>query len=82
MSDLVGNPEDRFSHVVAHIPAIKVFNRKNCFIQEVSSGACCIVVDRSEMILLSRRHEKTCLLGFRPDPTQNGLCSNRRWLEA
>ena len=27
-------------------------------------------------------HEKTCLLGFRPCPTQTGLYGHRRWLEA
>ena len=26
--------------------------------------------------------EKTISLGFRPGPTQTGLCSHRRWLEA
>ena len=28
------------------------------------------------------RCEKTCLQGFRPGPTQTGLYSHRRWLEA
>ena len=28
------------------------------------------------------RHDKTCLLGFRPGPTQIGLYSHRKWLEA
>ena len=28
------------------------------------------------------RSEKTGLRGFRPCPTQTGLCSHRRWLEA
>ena len=27
-------------------------------------------------------HEKTCLRGFRPGPTQTRLYSHRRWLEA
>ena len=27
------------------------------------------------------RQKKTCLKGFRPDPTQIGLYSHRRWLE-
>ena len=27
------------------------------------------------------RHEKTCLLGFPPGPTQTGLYSHERWLE-
>ena len=26
-------------------------------------------------------HEKTCLWGFRPGPTQTGLYSHRRWLK-
>ena len=26
------------------------------------------------------RHEKSCLLGFRPGPRQRGLYSQRRWL--
>ena len=28
------------------------------------------------------RHDKTCLQGFRQGPTQTGLYSHRRWLEA
>ena len=28
------------------------------------------------------RCEKIGIRGFRPDPTQTGLCSHRRWLEA
>ena len=28
------------------------------------------------------RCEKICLRGFRQGPTQTGLCSHRRWLEA
>ena len=27
------------------------------------------------------RYEKTGLRGFRPGPTQTGLCNHRRWLE-
>ena len=27
-------------------------------------------------------HEKTCLWGFRPGPTQTGLYNSRKWLEA
>ena len=27
------------------------------------------------------RHEKTCLRGFRPGPTQTGLYCHRSWLE-
>ena len=32
--------------------------------------------------LYEPRCEKTDLLGFRPGPTQTGLYSHRRWLEA
>ena len=33
-------------------------------------------------LLNEPRCEKTCLWGFRPDRTQNGLYNHRRWLEA
>ena len=33
-------------------------------------------------ILFEPRCEKTGLWGFRPGPTQTGLYSHRRWLEA
>ena len=32
--------------------------------------------------IVEPRCEKTGLRGFRPGPTQTGLCSHRRWLEA
>ena len=32
--------------------------------------------------LFEPRSEKTGLRSFRPGPTQTGLCSHRRWLEA
>ena len=34
------------------------------------------------MTIYELRCEKTGLRGFRPGPTQTGLCSYRRWLEA
>ena len=34
------------------------------------------------LVLYEPRCEKTGLRGFRPGPTQTGLCSYRRWLEA
>ena len=34
------------------------------------------------MITYEPRSEKTGLRGFRPGPTQTGLYSSRRWLEA
>ena len=33
-------------------------------------------------VLYEPLREKIGLRGFRPDPTQTGLCSRRRWLEA
>ena len=30
------------------------------------------------VIIIEARHEKTCLRGFQPGPTQIGLCSHRR----
>ena len=38
------------------------------------------VIDYS--LFYEPRCEKTALRGFRPGPTQTGLCSHRRWLEA
>ena len=43
-------------------------------INEIHSSKC--------KTLFEPRCEKTGLLGFRPGPTQTGLCSHRRWLEA
>ena len=34
------------------------------------------------MTLNEPRHEKICLRGFRPGPTQTGLNSHSRWLDA
>ena len=39
-------------------------------------------IGRTDLRKYELRCEKTGLRGFRPDPTQNGLCSHRRWLEA
>ena len=33
-------------------------------------------------VLIEPRHEKTDLREFRPGPTQTGLCTYRRWLDA
>ena len=46
---------------------------------------CVIAMRRLEKALAPAtepRCEKTGLQGFRPGPTQTGLCSHRRWLEA
>ena len=41
-----------------------------------------IAAHESTIILYEPRSEKTGLWGFRPGPTQTGLYSHRRWLEA
>ena len=69
MLDLVGNPEDRFSRVMAHILHDHSLLDTTC-----NSRAECVV---NEPV-----HEKTNNLGFRPGPTQTRLYSHRRWLEA
>ena len=67
MSDLVGNPEDRFSHNEAHFVV--------CFL-----GALRVKLPKHmEDMTNEPRCEKT---GLRPGRTQTGLYSNRRWLDA
>ena len=70
MSDLVENPEDRFSHNEAHL----------CGRQQWGKISLCICAVWSTP--LEPRCEKTCLLGFGPCPTQTGLFNHRIWLEA
>ena len=43
-----------------------------------------IAIDQSDSCIkpYEPRREKTGLRGFRPGPTQTGLYSHRRWLEA
>ena len=65
MSDLVGNPEDRFSHNEAHI---KVGCEGVTFTQVFYHD-------------VKRLHENTCLPGLHSDQTQNKLCKHKRWLE-
>ena len=60
MSDLVGNPEDRFSQ------------------NEAQMGH----VMKNLLLAYEPRSEKTGLRGFQPGPTQTGLYSHKRWLEA
>ena len=50
MSDLVGNPEDRFSHNEAHI------------ISGEARSSRCAAINVSFVVLLEPRHEKTCTL--------------------
>ena len=72
MWDLVGNPEDRFSHNEAHMAVTS---------NDASAWRIEIVLIWASLIFESRC-EKTGLRGFRPGPTQTGLYSHRRRLEA
>ena len=79
VSDLVVNPEDRFSRVAAQISLLPGRFRnvlkshtKDCRGQESNPS----------YVIIEPRREKTGLRGFRQGLTQTGLCSNRRWLEA
>ena len=60
MSDLVGNPEDRFSRDAA------------CFIHQVRALAKGIYIPVMALVRREPR-EKTCLQGFRPGSTQTRL---------
>ena len=68
MSNLVRIPEDRFSHDAAQLLRDMLAPISQCL-----SHFCAKYEPRSE---------KTGLRGFRPGPTQTGLYSHRRWLEA
>ena len=48
----------------------------------VSNKHCVLPVLIFPIFALEPRYEKTGLRGFRPGPTQTGLYSHRRWLEA
>ena len=81
MSDLVGNPEDRFSHD----EDIGVLTYKMERTGLPISLLCHLKVIENHVRSLNfeyeHRSEKTDLRGFRPGPTQTGLYSHRRWLE-
>ena len=70
MSDLVGNPEDRFSRVAAYV-------HKENSIYDVRKFC-----HRCYITINEPRREKTGLRGFRPGPTQTGLYKLRKELEA
>ena len=72
MSDLVGNPEDRFSRVAAHL----VFLFPSTLFSVWSHVYC-----RGD-VLKPSRYLSLCNLGLRPGPTQTGRYMHRRWLEA
>ena len=42
----------------------------------------CLSEENNGTCIYEPRCEKTGLRGFSPGPTQTGLCSPRRWLEA
>ena len=71
MSDLVGNPGDRFSHDTAHINHVQSSNLLSITFQ----------IGDEKMYVISYEPclEKTCLRNFQPGLTQTGLYSNRRF---
>ena len=81
MSDLVGNPEDRFSRVAAQFIQDSQRHDKYDQLYNTTANIECSV---TAVCLLSYepRREKTGLRGFRPGPTQTGLYKLRKELEA
>ena len=73
MSDLVGNPEDRFSRVEAHFGSF--VDQRRCLL--CFTCHLCSVVECDEKSS-EPVHDKTNNLGFRPGPTQTSLYSHRR----
>ena len=80
MSDVVGNPKDRFSHDGAHY-FVSIFSPFDFFILETVMK-CHIFLMNFCLKIYQPRCEKTGLRGFRPGPIQTRLYSDRRWLEA
>ena len=81
MSDLVGNPEDRFSRVEAHtiIHYKKLYN----MVHLLALNVLLLPKDLTIIfIIIEPSHEKANNLGFQLSPTQTGLCSPRKNLEA
>ena len=66
-----------------NITCIQGFNRvqhkPDC---AISQGTLLKVLADKSVLTYEPRCEKTCLLGFRPDPTQTRLYNHRIWLEA
>ena len=80
MSDLVGNPEDRFSHNEAHIIFFSPY-------KPIMAGLLLIFCEHHEEkkkfpLAMTKTSEKTCLWGFQLSMTQTGLYNNRGLLEA
>ena len=81
MSDLVGNPDDRFSHNEAHMFVAE----RQCVLMLYFSkiNLLCAYWDIcGTVVKYEPRCEKTGLRGFRPGPTQTRLYNHTRWLEA
>ena len=77
MSDLVGNPEDRFSRVAAQLRQLTSTQYTfNCY-SELGRLTNLKIGLTDEPV-----HEKTNNLGFRPGPTQTRLNSHSLKLEA
>ena len=60
------------------LSASRIFGPRIDFPLSIIKG----IKDLTDSIKYESRTEKTGLRGFRPCPTQTGLCSHRRWLEA
>ena len=87
MFDLIGNPEDRFSHVTAHMRVfLDKIDRYSTIIPKFSDTWARASREETQTRLhclsFEPRSEKTGLRGFRPGPTQTGLYSHRMWIEA
>ena len=67
MSDLVGNPEDRFSRVAAH-------NIKASNVQDANHYVDMLIL----LLAFGLLREKTNNLGFHPGPTQTRQYSHRK----
>ena len=83
VSNAVGNTEDRSSPGGAHLKGEKISHK-------VAPSVCIFALFKNvnwytcsqNIEHIEPRCEKTGLRGFRPGPTQTGLYSHRRWLEA
>ena len=87
MSDLVGNPEDRFSRVAAHVKAVYsnfLSQLQARFIYEISiiHHPTYYRTYRNSLDLYKPGREQTGLWSFQPGLTQTGLYCHRSRLEA
>ena len=72
VSDLVGKPEDRFSHIEVFFYSNQEFNGRYIISASFLMG----------WLIFEPHSEKNDLRDFRPGLTQTGLYSHRRWLDA